>query len=85
VPIYDYQCKECGHADGLLLKISEAGERQCPACGKEAAFLKQLSTPHFTFADESAAGKEIRKIQAKDAALMERRTLPRKSGNILIR
>ncbi len=46
MPIYDYQCTECGHQDEVLRKASEANTSTCPACNKET-FSKMLSAPSF--------------------------------------
>lgn len=45
MPIYDFQCKECGHVQEQLTSISESSKlRTCPSCGKKA-FEKVLSMP----------------------------------------
>lgn len=46
MPIYDFQCSNCGHQQELLRKISEPAATQCPAC-KQDTFTKQLSAPAF--------------------------------------
>jgi putative FmdB family regulatory protein len=46
MPIYDYQCSSCGHADEVMRKISDVSTAACPVCGK-ATFAKQLSAPSF--------------------------------------
>jgi len=46
MPIYDYQCVECGHQDEVMRKASEAKTMVCPACEKET-FSKLLSAPSF--------------------------------------
>ncbi len=35
MPIYEYQCKACGHELEVIQKISEEPLRFCPECGKE--------------------------------------------------
>lgn len=40
MPIYEYECGECGHVFETLQRISEAPLTECPACGKPA--LKKL-------------------------------------------
>ena len=42
MPIYAYQCEECGHAKEVLQKLSDAPLKECPSCGKER-FKKQLT------------------------------------------
>lgn len=36
MPIYEYQCTECGHELEKLQKISDPPLSECPACGKPA-------------------------------------------------
>lgn len=35
MPIYEYECKACGHGLEVIQKISEEPLRFCPECGKE--------------------------------------------------
>ncbi|HPF98987.1 MAG TPA: zinc ribbon domain-containing protein [Kiritimatiellia bacterium] len=43
MPIYEYQCKKCGHAfEKLVLKASD-GAKKCPKCGAGAP-VKQFSS-----------------------------------------
>ena len=46
MPIYDFQCTNCGHKDELMRKISELTTLICPQCSKET-FSKKLSAPSF--------------------------------------
>lgn len=46
MPIYEYRCAACGHADEHLQKVSDAPLTKCPACGK-AKYQKQLSAAGF--------------------------------------
>jgi putative FmdB family regulatory protein len=46
MPIYDYQCTECGFKKEVMRKVSEPNLTDCPECGK-ATFAKQLSAPSF--------------------------------------
>ena len=46
MPIYEYKCSSCSHSDDLLLKLSEAVIKNCPACNKKT-FEKMLSAPSF--------------------------------------
>jgi putative FmdB family regulatory protein len=36
MPIYEYQCQECGFEHEALQKISDAPLTTCPSCGAEA-------------------------------------------------
>ena len=46
MPIYEYQCQDCGHVFDALQKMSDEPLRDCPDCGK-AALRKLLSAPAF--------------------------------------
>ncbi len=46
MPIYDYQCSECGHQDEVMRKATAANIAVCPKCEKET-FSKMLSAPSF--------------------------------------
>jgi putative FmdB family regulatory protein len=46
MPIYAYKCSDCGHAQDVMQKMSDAPLTECPACGKPA-FAKQLSAAGF--------------------------------------
>jgi putative FmdB family regulatory protein len=49
MPIYEYECKKCGHTLEALQKFSEKPLRECPECGKHQ--LKRLvSAPLFRLA-----------------------------------
>ena len=34
MPIYEYECKDCGHRFEALQKISDRPLTECPACGR---------------------------------------------------
>ena len=36
MPIYEYQCKECGHRLEAMQKMSDAPLEDCPECGASA-------------------------------------------------
>lgn len=40
MPIYEYQCAECGHRFEKIQKMSDEPMQDCPECGKPA--LKKL-------------------------------------------
>jgi putative FmdB family regulatory protein len=46
MPIYEYECRTCGHQLEKIQKFSDAPLTQCPACGKEE-LQKKISTPGF--------------------------------------
>ena len=46
MPIYEYQCQECGHELEALQRISESPLSDCPACS-QPALRKLISAPRF--------------------------------------
>ncbi|WOJ97954.1 zinc ribbon domain-containing protein [Congregibacter brevis] len=49
MPIYEYQCTECGALHEALRKISDPPLTDCPACGK-SALRKKVSAAAFRLA-----------------------------------
>ncbi|MEP0202797.1 MAG: zinc ribbon domain-containing protein [Halioglobus sp.] len=46
MPIYEYQCQDCGESLEVLQKISDAPATDCPACGKPT-LKKKVSAAAF--------------------------------------
>ena len=46
MPIYEYQCAECGFQEEYLQKVSEPPLTVCPSCGKPK-FVKMISAAGF--------------------------------------
>lgn len=46
MPIYEYECEDCGHHHEALQKISDPLLRNCPSCGKDA-LKKMVSAASF--------------------------------------
>ncbi len=46
MPIYEYQCRACGHRFDALQKVSDAPLRDCPVCAKQE-LKKLVSAPSF--------------------------------------
>ncbi|MEM8499458.1 MAG: zinc ribbon domain-containing protein [Pseudomonadota bacterium] len=46
MPIYEYQCQDCGHQMELIHKMSDPPATDCPACGKPA-LKKKVSAAAF--------------------------------------
>lgn len=46
MPIYEYQCEECGHKLEKLMKMSDPAPVTCPACEKPG-LKKQVSAAAF--------------------------------------
>lgn len=46
MPIYEYQCRSCGHEFEAIQKVSDEPLRDCPACGK-SELTKLVSAAGF--------------------------------------
>ena len=46
MPIYEYQCSECGYQTEVLQKISDEPLKDCPKCGKPT-MKKMVSAAAF--------------------------------------
>ncbi|MDH5446628.1 MAG: zinc ribbon domain-containing protein [Gammaproteobacteria bacterium] len=46
MPIYEYECQDCGHQLEAIQKISDDPLKDCPECGK-ASLQKQISASGF--------------------------------------
>lgn len=49
MPIYAFQCAECGHSFDRLQKISDPDPQACPSCGAPAV-KRQVTAPSFRLA-----------------------------------
>jgi len=47
VPLYEYQCKKCGHRFERIRKFSDAPVKKCPECG--GAVQQLMSAPAVQF------------------------------------
>ena len=46
MPIYEYQCKNCGERTEIIQKVSDPPATTCPAC-KQAALQRLISAAGF--------------------------------------
>ena len=47
MPLYEYQCKQCGHRFEKIQSFSAPEIKECPVCGGETE--KMISAPSFQF------------------------------------
>ncbi len=47
MPLYEYQCKQCGHRFEKIQSFSAPEEKECPACKGEVERL--ISAPAIQF------------------------------------
>ncbi len=49
MPIYEYECKACGHRLEALQKMSDEPLRECPACHEQQLHKLMSATGGFQF------------------------------------
>ena len=47
MPIYEYQCQDCGHKLEVLHRVSNPPKKRCPKCG--GRLKKMISAPAIQF------------------------------------
>jgi putative FmdB family regulatory protein len=47
MPLYEYQCKKCGHRFERIQKFSDAAVKKCPECGGAVERLISASAVQF--------------------------------------
>ena len=47
MPLYEYQCKTCGHRFEVIQKFSDSTAKKCPKCGKTVERLVSSSAIKF--------------------------------------
>ncbi len=50
MPIYAFQCAECGHSFDRLQRLADADPDTCPSCGAQGGIRRQLTAPSFRLA-----------------------------------
>lgn len=66
MPLYEYQCKECGNRFEKIKKFSDVPEKICPRCGGEVEQL--LSAPTLQFKGSGWYATDYAKKTSKSAA-----------------
>jgi putative FmdB family regulatory protein len=66
MPMYDFKCGACGHADDEYRKMDSDPTQECPKCGA-LAYVKQVSLPH-TLMQEFHTPIDLYSIAMEDPA-----------------
>lgn len=70
MPIYAFQCAECGHDFDRLQKMSDPDPESCPSCG-ESAVKRQLTAPSFRLSGSGWYETDFKKDGDKKRNLTE--------------
>jgi putative FmdB family regulatory protein len=63
VPLYDYECRNCGHIVEVLHGVNASGPAACEQCG--GPMRKLMSTPAIVFKGSGWAKKDARDARPK--------------------
>ena len=70
MPIYAFQCAECGHSFDRLQKMSDPDPEACPACGAHQV-KRQVTAPSFRLAGSGWYETDFKKDGDKKRNLSE--------------
>ncbi len=70
MPIYAFECAECGHTFDRLQKLSDPDPDACPSCGRPAV-KRQLTAPAFRLAGDGWYETDFKKDGDKKRNLAE--------------
>jgi len=70
MPIYAFECAECGHRFDKLQKLSDPDPVQCPAC-EQPQVRRQLTAPQFRLAGGGWYETDFKKDGDKKRNLVE--------------
>jgi len=73
MPIYEYQCQECGHELEAIQKMSDDPLTECPECGKPA-LKKMISAAGFRLSGGGWYETDFKKGGKKNIAEKESRS-----------
>ena len=87
MPIYEYECRQCGYRLDALQKMSDPPLSDCPEC-ERPGLKKLLSAPYFRLkgsgwyeTDFKNSGREKQEKAGKDAGDGEAAKPPGATGN----
>lgn len=70
MPIYAFECTQCGHSFDRLQKLSDPDPDACPACGAQAV-KRQVTAPAFRLAGSGWYETDFKKDGDKKRNLVE--------------
>jgi putative FmdB family regulatory protein len=70
MPIYAFECSDCGHSFDRLQKLADADPTDCPACTR-ASLRRQLTAPSFRLAGSGWYETDFKKDGDKKRNLAE--------------
>lgn len=77
MPIYDYECRNCGHRVEVLHGVNDSGPTACERCGGQVR--KLFSTPAIVFRGTGFAKKDFR--DSRSTAKSDKEAVKVESGD----
>ncbi len=78
MPIYEYQCKNCGFTFEQLQKVTDKPLKECPECHKPALY-KLVSPTSFKLKGNGWYVTDFKKEEKKDKPKEEKKTKDEKN------
>ena len=78
MPLYDYECRNCGHRVEVLHGINDPGPTACERCG--GTVRKLFSTPAIVFKGSGFAKKDFRDARSAAAKADKKEPVTVKPG-----
>jgi putative FmdB family regulatory protein len=78
MPIYAFECTNCGHTFDRLQKMSDADPTTCPNCGQETV-KRQVTAPSFRLSGSGWYETDFKKGGDKKKNLTEGTSKPAES------
>ncbi len=79
MPLYDYECRNCGHRVEVLHGVNDPGPTSCERCG--GAMRKLFSTPAIVFKGSGFAKKDFRDSRSAAAKADKKEPVKAESGD----
>ncbi|HEY7771701.1 MAG TPA: zinc ribbon domain-containing protein [Marinagarivorans sp.] len=79
MPIYEYQCANCGHELEALQKMSDAALSNCPQCNQES-LRKKVSAAGFRLSGSGWYETDFKSGKKKNLAATGEKEKPAKSA-----
>ncbi len=80
MPIYEYECQDCGHHMDALQKVSDAPLTECPACGTDG-LSRLVSAPRFRLKGSGWYETDFKKDNQRNLAEYPKKEEKKKSDD----
>lgn len=77
MPIYEFECRQCGAGFERLQKLSDPDPEQCPACSASGSIRRRISAPSFRLAGSGWYETDFKKDGDRKANLATRDEAPK--------